>query len=171
LIEIGRSVQNQPIEATRFGYGSKVIVFIGGLHAGFAPATVQIAEETAVFFTENLTTIPADITIYVIRSANPDSPSGPAHEGELSGRLNANQVDLNRNWDCRWTKDAQFRGNVVRGSGGSAPRSQSRKRGACSMPATRSTACPAQCSPRRVSRSASWFISRAAKPRCISTAT
>jgi hypothetical protein len=124
LIEIGRSVQNQPIEATRFGYGSKVIVFIGGLHAGFAPATVQIAEETAVFFTENLTTIPADITIYVNRSANPDSPSGPAHEGELCGRLNANQVDLNRNWDCRWTKDAQFRGNVVRGSGGSAPFSE-----------------------------------------------
>jgi hypothetical protein len=59
--------------------------------------------------------------LYVIPNANPDSPYAP---GELRGRLNANDVDLNRNWDCRWTEDAKWRGNVVPGSGGPAPFSE-----------------------------------------------
>jgi hypothetical protein len=121
LFVIGRSIQEKPIEVMRFGYGSNAIVFIGGLHAGFAPATVEIAERTIEYFTENLTAIPGEVTLYVIPNANPDSQP---FQGEQLGRVNANGVDLNRNWDCRWTRDALFRGDVVPGSGGVEPFSE-----------------------------------------------
>ncbi|NJN55730.1 MAG: hypothetical protein HC804_13870, partial [Anaerolineae bacterium] len=81
-IEIGHSVNSTPLTAIRFGYGPHVIVFIGGLHAGFAPSTVQLAQDTAEYFTTNLTTIPAHVTVYVIPNANPDSPRSP---GNLAG--------------------------------------------------------------------------------------
>lgn len=74
-----------------------------------------------VYLTEQLASVPPEVTIYVITNANPDSQPG---QGELQGRLNANGVDLNRNWDCRWVQDARFRGEVVPGSGGVEPFSE-----------------------------------------------
>ncbi len=118
---IGGSVLGKDIVTVRFGSGSNVIIFIGGLHAGSAPSTVSLAENTISYFTENPDLIPATVSLYVIPNANPDSPYAP---GDLSGRLNANRVDLNRNWDCEWTEDARWRGNVVPGSGGPAPFSE-----------------------------------------------
>ncbi|HEX6387735.1 MAG TPA: protein kinase [Anaerolineae bacterium] len=118
---VGQSVRGVPIEAVRFGAGPNEIVFIGGLHAGFAPATVVLAQRAVNHFTDNRQEIPPTVTLYIIPNANPDSPPDP---GRLSGRLNANNVDLNRNWDCRWTPDATFGGNVVPGSGGPAPFSE-----------------------------------------------
>lgn len=118
---IGHSVNGKPIEAVRFGNGPQTIIFIGGLHAGFAPGTVALAQQTAVHFAQNLAAIPPNLTVYIILSANPDSPNAP---GQLNGRLNANRVDLNRNWDCDWLSDARWRGNVVPGSGGPAPFSE-----------------------------------------------
>lgn len=105
----------------RFGSGPNVVIFIGGLHAGFAPATVSLAQQTVTFFTQNLDVIPEKLTVYVINSVNPDSPIAP---GELRGRLNANNVDLNRNWNCNWTRDARWRGRIVPGSGGDSPFSE-----------------------------------------------
>lgn len=118
---IGHSVNGKPIEAVRFGNGPQTIIFIGGLHAGFAPGTVTLAQQTVAHFEQNPAAIPPNLTIYVILSANPDSPNAP---GQLNGRLNANRVDLNRNWDCNWLSNARWRGNVVPGSGGSAPFSE-----------------------------------------------
>jgi hypothetical protein len=40
----------------------------------------------------------------------------------LAGRLNANDVDLNRNWDCRWSQNATWRDQIV--SGGPSPASE-----------------------------------------------
>ena len=120
-MEIGRSVRNNPITAVRFGSGSNVVIFIGGLHAGFAPATVSLAESAIDYYTTNLNEIPDTVTLYIIPNANPDSPYDP---GNLSGRLNANDVDINRNWDCEWVKDAKWRGNTVPGSGGTGPFSE-----------------------------------------------
>lgn len=116
-IEIGRSVRGSPIEAVRFGLGDKAIIFVGGLHAGSAPSTVTLAQRAIGYFTENPDEIPSQSVVYIIENANPDSPYAP---GELSGRLNANNVDLNRNWDCNWVEDASFRGSVVPGIGGPA---------------------------------------------------
>jgi serine/threonine-protein kinase len=121
LTTIGRSVLGTPIEIVRFGSGSNSVLFVGGLHAGSAPSTVSLAQRAITYFTYNLDLIPATVTLYVIPNANPDSPYAP---GELSGRLNANKVDLNRNWDCRWTENARWRGNIVPGSGGPAPFSE-----------------------------------------------
>ena len=118
---IGRSVLGTPIETVSFGAGPNPIIFIGGLHAGSAPSTVSLAQRAITYFTDNLDQVPTTVTLYVIANANPDSPYAP---GDLSGRMNANDVDLNRNWDCRWTKDASWRGNVVPGSGGPAPFSE-----------------------------------------------
>jgi serine/threonine-protein kinase len=118
---IGRSVSGVPIEAIRFGSGEKAVLFIGGLHSGSAPSTVSLAQKAVTYFSDNPTVIPQSATLYVIPNASPDSPYAP---GELGGRLNANSVDLNRNWDCDWVKDAKWRGNVVPGSGGPAPFSE-----------------------------------------------
>ncbi len=120
-MEIGRSVQNRPIEAVRFGTGPNAVIFIGGLHAGFAPATVSLAESAIDYYTDNLSEIPDTVTLYIIPNANPDSPYDP---GNLSGRLNANDVDINRNWDCDWAQNAKWRGNTVAGSGGTGPFSE-----------------------------------------------
>ncbi len=118
---LGESVLGSPIELVRFGAGPRHILFVGGLHAGAAPSTVSLAIRAINHFTDNPQQVPDSVTLYVIPNANPDSPYDP---GELSGRLNANNVDLNRNWDCRWKEDATWRGQVVQGSGGLAPFSE-----------------------------------------------
>jgi serine/threonine protein kinase len=120
-IVIGQSVQGAQLEAVRLGDGEQSIVMIGGLHAGAVPGSVSLAEQAIRYFQDNLRLIPDNATLYIIPSVNIDSPYSP---GELEGRLNANGVDLNRNWDCRWAKDASWRGNVVPDSGGSAPFSE-----------------------------------------------
>ncbi|WP_420645049.1 protein kinase domain-containing protein [Candidatus Leptofilum sp.] len=118
---IGQSVNNLDIEAVRFGNGPNVVIFVGGLHAGAAPSSVALANRAISYFRNNLAEVPANVTLYIIPNANPDSPYAP---GELAGRLNANDVDLNRNWDCRWVQDARWRNNVIPGSGGTAPFSE-----------------------------------------------
>jgi hypothetical protein len=120
-IMIGQSVRGAQIEAVRLGDGEKSIVMIGGLHAGAVPGSVSLAEQAIRYFQDNLPLIPNNATLYIIPSVSLDSPYSP---GELEGRLNANGVDLNRNWDCRWIEDAKWRGNVIPGSGGAAPFSE-----------------------------------------------
>ncbi|NKQ37363.1 MAG: protein kinase [Chloroflexi bacterium] len=120
-INIGQSGRGAPLEAVRLGSGEKAIVLIGGLHAGYVPASVSLAQRLVNYFQDNLSLIPANATLYIIPSASPDSPNVP---GKLEGRLNANGVDLNRNWDCRWTENAQWRGNTIPGSGGPFPFSE-----------------------------------------------
>jgi hypothetical protein len=122
LIEIGRSFLDKPIEAIRFGFGSNKIIFVGGLNAGFAPGSVTLAEQSVRYFTENPEAVPTTVTLYIIKSANPDSVGGSA--GSLSGRLNGNSVDLNRNWDCRWRSDPLWGGSPRPGLGGTGPYSE-----------------------------------------------
>jgi hypothetical protein len=119
---VGHSVLGKPIEAVRFGKGPNQIIFIGGLHAGFAPATVALAQRSIEYFNQNLQEIPDSVALYIIPSANPDSSLAP---GELDGRVNGHRVDLNRNWDCRWQQDTAWRGGeIVVGLGGPAPFSE-----------------------------------------------
>ncbi|UCG23395.1 MAG: protein kinase [Chloroflexota bacterium] len=118
---LGQSVSGADIEAVRFGSGPNSIILVGGLHAGFAPGSVSVAQRAITHFGENPDEVPAETTIYVISSLSPDSPYDP---GELPGRFNGRGVDINRNWDCNWTRDARVLGQTVNGSGGSAPFSE-----------------------------------------------
>ncbi|MAT99603.1 MAG: hypothetical protein CL608_20870 [Anaerolineaceae bacterium] len=118
---IGQSAEGTPIEAVRLGTGDTVLVFIGGLHAGFAPGSVELANQIVAHFTENLDDIPEEITLIVVPNANPDSPRAP---GQLPGRLNANGVDLNRNWDCRWIPNPPWGTDSPEGLGGTEPFSE-----------------------------------------------
>ena len=117
--QIGVSAQGTPIAAIGFGAGDNAVIFVGGMHAGYAPASVELAQMSISYFSENPLVIPENVTLYVVPNLNPDSPLDP---GRLSGRLNANDVDLNRNWDCRWQQEAQWNATPV--SGGSEPFSE-----------------------------------------------
>lgn len=114
-IGIGESVLGEPITAVRLGDGPRKLILIGGIHAGTAPGTVALAEETIAYFSENLDKVPDNMTLYVIANANPDS-EGDA--GAVNGRFNARGVDLNRNWGCEWVPDPIIRGAVYPGGGG-----------------------------------------------------
>lgn len=120
-ISIGVSVRNQPIEVVRFGAGPRALLLIGGIHAGFAPATVSLAERVIAMLREQPSLVPPSLTVYVLPNLNVDSLPDV---GEFDGRLNANRVDLNRNWECRWTADPSFRRSVRPGAGGTAPLSE-----------------------------------------------
>ena len=116
---IGQSPLGKPIEVAQFGYGSNAVILVGGLHAGFAPSTVALMDNFITHFKQNVDAIPPDITLYIIRNANPDSVYDP---GNYAGRINSNSVDLNRNWDCNWKADASWRQASI--SGGTAPFSE-----------------------------------------------
>lgn len=120
-LEIGRSLNDEPIEVYRIGVGSRAVLLVGGINAGYAPGSVDVARQAAAYFEDNLDQIPAGVTLYVLPNLNPDSEDAP---GELAGRLNANGVDLNRNWDCRWRADPVWRGIRGDGLGGEAPFSE-----------------------------------------------
>lgn len=122
---LGTTSRGTPIEAVRFGNGPTALLFIGGLSAGFAPSTVTLARTAVEHFSRNPELIPANITLYIILSASPDTPVAP---GEYRGRLNANGVDVNRNWDCQWAADTRWQGETKRGSGGTAPFSEAESR-------------------------------------------
>jgi len=116
---IGQTVKGTPIRAVQLGTGTRNIVLVGGMHAGFAPGTRRLAEEILAYYTERLDEIPPEIKLHIITNANPDSPLAT---GEKSGRLNSNGVDLNRNWDCDWRQRATWGSEPI--SGGTAPFSE-----------------------------------------------
>lgn len=118
-VVFGHSVLGQPLVAHLFGTGASHLVFVGGLHSGSAPASVQVADQAIAYFSANVASLPAGVTMHIIPNANPDSPTAIA---QVAGRVNANGVDLNRNWDCNWTSDAVWANKPV--GGGEAPFSE-----------------------------------------------
>lgn len=118
---LGRSANGSPIEVVRFGSGANAIIFVGGIHYGYAPASETVALRTIDYFTNNPQKIPENASVYVVKNLNPDAFYDP---GKLAGRLNANGVDLNRNWDCNWAKDTEVLGKFLNGAGGSSPFSE-----------------------------------------------
>lgn len=120
-IVLANSVEGSPIKAVRFGNGNRVVVFVGGLQGGYSPGAVYLAERAVQYFGDNLEAIPDSITLYIVVNINPDALNTP---GLWEGRLNANGVDLNRNWDCEWEEDTRIANATVRGAGGSEPFSE-----------------------------------------------
>ncbi len=130
---LGMSAGGRPIDSYRFGFGRDVVVMVGGIHGGYEWNTILLAYEMIDYFLVNPDQIPANISLYIIPSANPDgqffvtgvdgrfTPEDVSAETEV-GRFNANQVDLNRNWACGWQQEALWGNTLV--SGGTVPFSE-----------------------------------------------
>jgi predicted deacylase len=137
LSVIGTSVQERPLSAYQFKNGPNQVVVVGGIHGGYEWNSTALAEQLIDYFTDNPSAIPDSVTLHIIPSANPDglalinemvvtreanNIAEIALEETLVGRVNANEVDLNRNWDCKWRASAYWRDQWV--SGGSQPFSE-----------------------------------------------
>ncbi len=132
---IGKSVEGRNIEAVTFGDGDVQIVFVGGVHGGYEWNSVLLAYRFIDYFKANSDIIPDGLSVTIIPSANPDglykvtgkdrrfSTADISENTEAGlGRFNANRVDLNRNFDCKWKPDSMWKGNVV--SAGDGPFSE-----------------------------------------------
>ncbi len=130
---IGTSVLGRPIFDYQFGNGPTQVIFVGGIHGGYEWNTILLAYEVIDYYTANPQLIPDSLTVHIIPSANPDGQYLVTNHSErfqpsevvgdpFSGRFNANNVDLNRNWDCAWAPTAIWRDAEV--SGGPRPFSE-----------------------------------------------
>ena len=141
---IGTSVEGRAITAYHYGSGAKEIIFVGGIHGGYEWNTVILANELTDYLKTNPEIIPKNLKVTVIPVLNPDGLSKVAGNKirfaasdvsasqavQISGRFNANKVDLNRNFDCKWQTSGMWQNTAV--SGGSAvfsePESQAMKK-------------------------------------------
>ena len=96
---IGHSVLERPLEVYRFGTGEHPYMIIAGIHGGYEWNTVALAHELIELLKKEPGRIPADKTLYILPNLNPD---GYAKNLGPDGRANANNVDINRNWDSNW---------------------------------------------------------------------
>lgn len=99
LVAIGTSVAGRPIEVIRFGTGPSARMIVADIHGGNEWNTASLADEMIQYIKEHPEIIPANDTLYILRSLNPD---GLARVLGPDGRVNENGVDLNRNWDAGW---------------------------------------------------------------------
>lgn len=132
---IGRSVQGREIKSYTYGSGPNRLLFVGGIHGGYEWNSVVLAQQFSDYLKANPSAVPAALSVTVVPNANPDGvykvvakegaftvAEVPAGVDQVLGRWNANGVDLNRNFDCRWQAESQWRGQAV--SAGTAPFSE-----------------------------------------------
>ena len=126
---IGKSVEGRDILAYRYGSGAKKLVFVGGLHGGYEWNTVLAAYQLIDYLKATPSAIPAGVEVTVIPVVNPDGLNKvvgsagrfsvsdvPALQAtQISGRYNANGVDLNRNFDCDWKAKGVWQNKPVDG--------------------------------------------------------
>lgn len=124
---IGESVQGRKIEVYKYGNGSKNILFVGGIHGGYEWNSTLLAYNLIDYLTKNPQIIPQNLTVNIIPSANPDglfkvvgkdgrfdlTDVSTSTEILASGRFNANGVDLNRNFDCKWKAESTWQSKKV----------------------------------------------------------
>ena len=129
---LGKSVNNNDITAYHYGVGNTELLFVGGIHGGYSPNTALLAYEMMDYLKENPQVIPTNIKVTIIPTMNPDglekvtgkvgvfeiSDVNTSTTVQTSGRFNANNVDLSRNFDCDWNANAMWQNKAV--SGGSA---------------------------------------------------
>jgi Zinc carboxypeptidase len=122
---IGFSLAGRPIEAYTFGAGEKQYLIVAGIHGGYEGNTIALANELIKYINDNPDTIPTDVTLYIIRDMNPDAE---ARSNDVDGRVNNNDVDLNRNfpsdnWAADWNRDGcwVYRPTTGGAYGGSEP--------------------------------------------------
>src|SRR3990167_4412116 len=129
---IGKSIAGRDITAYHYGTGTAEILFVGGIHGGYSWNTALVAYEAMDYLKANPNIIPENVKATVIPVLNPDglqkvvgtstvkfaqADVSSSQEVQIFGRFNANDVDLNRNFDCDWQKDGKWQSKTV--SGGS----------------------------------------------------
>ncbi len=133
---IGLSVEGRKIESYTYGNGEKHLLFVGGVHGGYEWNSVFLAYKFIDYLNANPSVIPDGLRVTVIPSANPDglfkvvkkegrfvlSDVSKVKQILISGRFNAHEVDLNRNFDCEWQPKSTWQSKTV--SAGTAPFSE-----------------------------------------------
>ncbi|MBX2866639.1 succinylglutamate desuccinylase/aspartoacylase family protein [Candidatus Kaiserbacteria bacterium] len=121
---IGTSVEGRSIEAYTYGEGSTHLLFVGGIHGGYEWNSVLLAYELIDYLEAYPEVLPETLTVTVIPALNPDGLYAVTKkEGQFVasdvtgdttvGRFNANAVDLNRNFDCKWQPESTWRSQPV----------------------------------------------------------
>jgi len=113
---IGKSVDGRDIVAYYFGDGESELLFVGGIHGGYSWNTVLVAYELMDYLKTNPNVIPSNVKVTVVPVMNPDGLNKVTATEDrftkadvstsqtvlVSGRFNANEIDLSRNFDCNW---------------------------------------------------------------------
>jgi hypothetical protein len=129
---IGSSQEGREIAIAHYGEGDTNVLFVGGIHGGYEWNTVALAYELMDFLEKNPNEIPEGVKVSVIPVLNPDglykvvgtttsfsASDVPTDQSKtIPGRFNANNVDLNRNFDCDWQASGVWQQKTV--SGGTA---------------------------------------------------
>lgn len=124
---LGQSVESRDITVHTFGNGPTHVLLVGGVHGGYEWNSVVLAESMIEYFTENIDAILDDLTVSIIPVLNPDGlakvTGGKTNNLQATdvtdwssdgvGRVNAHDVDLNRNFACKWQSTASWRGNTI----------------------------------------------------------
>lgn len=125
---IGTSEQGNDITAYMYGEGGHNVVFVGGIHGGYSWNTSLLAYELIDYLEKTPEAVPQNVTVTVIPAVNPDGlkkvtgTTGAFTAADVSktvdtiaARFNANNVDLNRNFDCDWNKTGTWQNKSVSG--------------------------------------------------------
>ena len=126
---LGNSVEGRGILAYHYGEGSDEILFIGGIHGGYAWNSTLVAYELMNYLAANSDVISDNLKITVLPVLNPDGLSkvvdangeffaedvSSSQEKAVEGRFNGNEVDLNRNFACDWKAEAKWQNKTVSG--------------------------------------------------------
>ena len=129
---IGKSVEGRDIIAYHFGVGDTELLLVGDIHGGYSWNTALVAFEAMDYLKANPSLVSANVRVTVIPVLNPDGlykvtgkdgrfvvgDVSSSQTVQVSGRFNANNVDLSRNFDCDWKFNAKWQNTPV--SGGSA---------------------------------------------------
>jgi protein MpaA len=91
FLTLGKTVRGRDITAMIYGTGAKRILLLGGIH-GDEQHTTVVARSLAVNI--NQETLPSNLTLIIVPDVNPDGLM-------LSTRVNANGVDINRNFPSK----------------------------------------------------------------------
>lgn len=136
--QIGQSTEGRAIMAYHYGTGEKEIVLVGGIHGGYSWNTALLAYQLVDHFADE--TLPENIRLTIIPNVNPDglaqvtgtdgtfaaSDVSATDAERTAARFNANNVDLNRNFNCEWQETGTWQNREV--SGGSEPFSEPESR-------------------------------------------
>lgn len=122
---IGKSVDGRNIEQYTYGDGPRKLLFVGGIHGGYEWNSVLLAYRFIDYLESIKTSLPEGLAITVIPNINPDAvfkivgkegrfTEEDVPQGDVShGRFNAHDVDLNRNFGCKWSPEGTWRSQKV----------------------------------------------------------